>query len=126
MQNQEKRRTGRLALSVAIEAFSGSFPIGVLRNLGPEGMFIQSTEPKEVGTQMDLSLTLPKGHRKILLTGEVTWVNYPPSQQNSSSADAERRIADNPGMGLRILSIKPEDRALLQQLMMDSEADVDA
>jgi hypothetical protein len=70
MQNQEKRRTGRLALSVAIEAFSGSFPIGMLRNLGPEGMFIQSTEPKEVGTQMDLSLTLPKGHRKILLTGE--------------------------------------------------------
>ena len=126
MPNPEKRKAGRLALSVAIEAFFGSFPIGTLRNLGPQGMFIQSTEPKEVGTKMDLSLTLPQGDRKILLTGEVIWVNYPPSQQDSPSTDAEQHVADNPGMGIRILAIQPEDRTLLQQLMQDSETGANA
>lgn len=121
MQNQEKRRSGRLDLSVAIEAFSESFPIGKLRNLSPGGMFIQSTEPKEVGTKIDLSLTLPLGRRKILFTGEVIWVNYPPTHPDTPSTDAGRHVADNPGMGIRILSISSEDRALLDHLMRDFE-----
>ena len=53
MEEREKRQTTRIPVPVYIEAFTESFPIGILKNISAEGMFIQSTEPKEVGTRMD-------------------------------------------------------------------------
>jgi hypothetical protein len=122
MEERENRQSGRLPVPVYIEAFTKSFPVGVLRNISSEGMFIQSTEPKEVGTRMGLSLMLPGTETKIQLTAEVVWVNYPPSfSEMEFSVHPGKPVADNPGMGLRILSVSPRDEALLKGFLEESK-----
>jgi hypothetical protein len=106
-----------------MEAFTEAFPVGVLKNVSAEGMFIQSTEPKEVGTRMDLSLKLPGAATKIQMTAEVVWVVYPPSfPETEFGMQPGRPIADNPGMGLRILSASPRDLASLEGFLKEPEA----
>jgi hypothetical protein len=85
-------------------------------------MFIQSTDPKEVGTRLDLSLVLPGGDKKIRFVAEVAWVNPPLEQIDPSLPSRNEPVAYNPGMGVRILSIPPEDRDLFFQLVKDSIA----
>lgn len=120
---EEKRRFPRLRLPVEIEAVSGTFRIGTLKDVSEEGMFIQSTDPKEVGTRLDLSLTLPGGGKRIRLVGEVAWVNPPLGQNEPWTESPGAPVTVNPGMGVRILYISEEDRTLLQQVLQDSALD---
>jgi uncharacterized protein (TIGR02266 family) len=119
---EEKRRSSRLHLPIEIEALSGTFRIGTLKNISEEGMFIQSTDPKEVGTRLDLSLVLPGGDKKIRFVAEVAWVNPPLEQIDPSLPSRNKPVTYNPGMGVRILSIPPEDRDLFFQFVKDSIA----
>lgn len=116
---EEKRKSSRLRLPIEIEALSGTFRIGTLKDISEEGMFIQSTDPKEVGTRLDLSVTLPGDGRRIRFVGEVAWVNLPPEQDEPLPRSQSLPVADNPGMGVRILSISEEDRSLLQRILRD-------
>lgn len=123
MEENEKRHTTRIPVTVYIEAFSESFPIGILKNVSAEGMFIQSTEPKEVGTRMDLSFVLPGSEEKIQLTAEVVRVIYPPSYSDmEQNVQPGKPVADNPGMGLRILSASPQDLVSLEGFLQEPEA----
>ena len=123
MAKTEKRQTTRIHVPVYIEAFTESFPVGVLKNVSSDGMFIQSTEPKEVGTRMDLSLRLPGSDDKIQLTAEVVWVVHPPSfPETEREVEPGKPVADNPGMGLRILSASNQDLISLQEFLQDREA----
>lgn len=123
---EERRKSSRLRLPIEIEALSGTFRIGTLKDISEEGMFIQSTDPKEVGTRLDLSLTLPGDGRKIRFVGEVAWVILPPEQNEPLPHSRPTPVTDNPGMGVRILSISEEDRRILQQLLRDSALDSSA
>lgn len=123
MKEPEKRQATRVHVPVYVEAFTESFPVGVLKNVSAEGMFIQSTEPKEVGTRMDLSLKLPGAETKIEMTAEVVWVVYPPTfSEMGSSVQPGKPVTDNPGMGLRILSASPQDLASLEGFLQEAEA----
>ncbi len=107
-------------MPVYVETFSGSFPLGILVNLSGEGMFVQSTEPKEVGTLMELRLTLPDSGQTIQVSTEVVWVNYPPDHPESQAlAHPGAAVHDNPGMGLRIVAIDPRSRAALKSFLED-------
>ena len=122
MEGKEKRQTTRLSVPVYIEAFTGLFPLGVLKNVSEEGMFIQSTDPKEVGTRIDLSLKLPDSETKIQVTAEVVWVIYPPSfPESGPHGGGGRQVADNPGMGLRILSASAQDLIFLESVLEGSD-----
>ncbi len=123
MEETEKRQTTRIPVPVYIEAFTESFPVGILKNVSSDGMFIQSTEPKEVGTRMDLSLKLPGSEDKIQLTAEVVWVVHPPSfPETNGGVQPGKPVADNPGMGLRILAASDQDLVSLQAFLQDREA----
>jgi hypothetical protein len=123
MEEPEKRQTTRIPVPVYIEAFTESFPVGVLKDVSADGMFIQSTDPKEVGTRMDLSFTLPGSENKIQLTAEVVRVIYPPSfPEAGTQIQPGRPVADNPGMGLRILSASDEDLISLEAFLQGQEA----
>jgi len=122
MEEREKRQTTRIPVPVYLEAFTESFPVGILKNVSEEGMFIQSTEPKEVGTRMDLSLKLPGSEEKIQLTAEVVWVIYPPSfPETGEMFQPGKPVADNPGMGLRILSASTRDLVSLEGFLREPE-----
>lgn len=122
MEETEKRQTTRIPVPVYLEAFSEAFPVGILKNVSEEGMFIQSTEPKEVGTRMDLSLMLPGADAKIQLTAEVVWVIYPPSFPEPGEVfQPGKPVTDNPGMGLRILSVSAHDLVSLEGFLREPE-----
>ena len=122
MEETEKRQTTRIPVPVYLEAFTESFPVGILKNVSEEGMFIQSTEPKEVGTRMDLSLKLPGSEAKIQLTAEVVWVIYPPSfPEPGQEIQPGKPVTDNPGMGLRILSASAQDLVSLEGFLREPE-----
>ena len=122
MEETEKRQTTRTPVPVYLEAFTESFPVGILKNVSEEGMFIQSTEPKEVGTRMDLSLKLPGSEAKIQLTAEVVWVIYPPSfPETGEQIQPGKPVTDNPGMGLRILSASAQDLVSLEGFLREPE-----
>ena len=123
MKEPEQRQATRIRVPVYLEAFTESFPVGILKNVSAEGMFIQSTEPKEVGTRMELSLKLPGAETKIEMTAEVVWVIYPPSYpEMEQDAQPVKPVTDNPGMGLRILSASPKDLVSLEGFLQESEA----
>jgi len=114
----EKRQTSRVPVPIFIETFDQSFPMGVLKNISTDGMFVQSTEPKEIGTRMDLCFHIPDTQKKIRVTAEVVWVNYPPSFSEAETyIQPGRPIADNPGMGLRILNIASTHKPLLEEFI---------
>lgn len=122
MEETEKRQTTRIPVPVYLEAFTESFPVGILKNVSEEGMFIQSTEPKEVGTRMDLSLVLPGSDAKIELTAEVVWVIYPPSFPETGEAfQPGQPLTDYPGMGLRILCASARDLVSLEGFLKEPE-----
>ncbi len=122
MEENEKRRTTRLPVPVYVEAFTESFPVGMLKNVSEEGIFVQSTEPKEVGTRMDLSFKLPGSDTKIQVTAEVVWVVYPPSfPEMEPHGRTGRPISYNPGMGLRILSSSAPDLDSLGAILEGSD-----
>ncbi len=122
MEEIEKRQTTRIPVPVYIEAFTESFPVGILKNASQDGLFIQSTEPKEIGTRMDLSLRLPGSENKIKLSAEVVWVVYPPSfPEPGHEIQPGKPVTDNPGMGLRILSASPEDIVSLEGFLKGAD-----
>jgi len=110
----EKRLTPRIHVPVYVATFSGAFRLGMLINLSTQGIFVQTTEPKEVGTQMELRFTLPDSQEPIRLSAEVMWVNYPLTHQASQLAQTGLPVHDNPGMGLRILAFHSNSRAALE------------
>jgi hypothetical protein len=124
-QNREEKRTDpRLHVPVYVEAFEETFPLGTLLNMSTRGMFVQSTEPKEVGTQIDISFQLPDTETWIQLKAKVVWVNRPPSfSADEPYVPASRLVDDNPGMGLNILSIAPETKSVLETFIQDQEKD---
>jgi len=112
----EKRLAPRFPVPVYVETFSESFLLGLLTNVSAQGMFVQTTEPKELGTQMELQFSLPETGGKVQLTAEVIWVNYPPTHPESQAyVQPGRPVQDNPGMGLRVLTMGPKSRASLEE-----------
>ncbi len=115
---EEKRQSPRIHIPVYIETFSETFLAGTLINISSHGMFIQSTEPKEVGTQMDLRFQLPESEESILVVAEVIRVNYPPAfKENQEYTQPSGPVADNPGMGLKIVSMDPQTKARLEAFL---------
>lgn len=121
MEKYEKRQSTRIPVTVYLEASGETYPLGVLKEVSRRGLFIQSTEIKEPGTRLDLSIRLPEGEDSIQLTAEVIWVIYPPVlQQGEGTGPARKPVTDNPGMGLRVLSASSRDRDLLDRLLVES------
>jgi len=120
----DKRKAPRIVVRVYVQAFSESFPLVFLKNISSEGMFVQSTEPKEVGTRMDLRFQTEESGPNIHITAEVIWVNYPPSfvEDDNHTVFSRGSVTDNPGMGLRIISIAPNSETLLYDFIRNTES----
>ncbi len=121
MQFTERRQSFRKHIPVFMEAFEETYPIGVLQNFSEEGVFIQSSDPKEVGTKINLCLQLPQQDDMIQLLAEVVWINHPSfllKDESDGQYQTRRVVALNPGMGCRILSVQhQEDLEILKNYM---------
>ena len=118
----DKRSSPRLKVPVYIQTFEKTFPLGTLINLSPQGLFVQTTEPKEVGTLLDIRFQLPGSEHWTRLRAEVVRANRPPGfPGDDPNVSPRRSMYDNPGMGLAILSIAPESEAELEAFLQSSQ-----
>ncbi len=77
-----------------------TFLYASITNISEMGIFVRTTDPLPVGTQLTLRFAPPHSTESFVLRGTVQWVN------------AVRPLRDNPnpGMGIRFIDLRPEDR----------------
>jgi uncharacterized protein (TIGR02266 family) len=83
-------------------------------NLSEGGMFLKSPFPLEVGTCLTCRFELPDGLGAVVVEAEVSWVRTGPPEN-----------LPPPGMGLRFLSLKQDDKERIQQYATDYEEQAD-
>jgi type IV pilus assembly protein PilZ len=103
----ERRRHDRFDVEWAVDCFADdTFLYASIANISAMGIFVKTTEPLEVGTQVVLSFE-PPGYNSFKLEGEVAWVNVLRSDGDNP----------NPGMGVRFVNLRPEDRESLVEVI---------
>ena len=102
----ERRSYERFATEIEVDYRSGdNFLFSYIQNISEMGIFIHSTAPMPVGTELELRFEhdgLP-----LQLSGVVTWIN--PVRSNGDNI--------NPGMGVAFRSLSPEDRERVVSLV---------
>ena len=100
-----KPRPGR-SVSVSYRAAASGDAVprieACTRNLGAGGAFVLCPEPLPVGSQVELTLHLPRPRRDIVVTAEVRW--------RVTEADEP----DGAGMGVKFIDLAIEDTIALQ------------
>jgi len=85
--------------------------IGMILNLSPKGMFVQTTLPAEPGTLVDIGFRDPSRGDDIAVQAAVVW---------------RRRVSprmtglNQSGMGMRILMNTPEYEAFMSGMLIDA------
>ena len=95
----EQRQNLRVPLRVLrVETeLKGEVFFGYAINLSVTGIFIQTSSPKEVGTQFRVRFSLPRDPKIIECLTEVVWSRHYTGKTGVS-----------PGMGLRFIDLNPE------------------
>lgn len=97
---QHRRRDPRvpIQLKVDVESPNEHYLFEYSSNLSQSGIFIETTEPLEPGTLVNIQFSLPEQYL-IRTQGEVIWVN-----------DEED---DEPGMGIKFRGLADRDREMI-------------
>jgi len=107
--SKERRIRKRIPISVKVDyEYEGNFLFENATNISEQGIFIETTEPKEPGTEIRLQFQLPESSKKIEVLGEVIWVN---PYRAGSAKDI------NPGMGIRFKNLKELDKDKILSLV---------
>jgi type IV pilus assembly protein PilZ len=83
-----------------------TFLYASIANISAMGIFVTTVDPLSVGAVLVLSFA-PPGYEPFKLEGEVAWIN------------AVRPNGDNPnpGMGVRFVNLRPDDRERLVEVV---------
>ncbi len=83
-----------------------TFLYASIANISAMGIFVKTTDPRPVGTTLIMSFA-PPGYEPFKLEGEVAWINVVrPNGDNP-----------NPGMGVRFVNLRPDDRERLVEVI---------
>lgn len=97
----ERRACQRVALAAEVTIDSEhNFYCGLSQNISETGLFISTFRPEPIGTEVDLSFTLPTHDGPLSVRGRVQWVR----EHSPLNADLA------PGMGLQF--VDPSDEVL--------------
>lgn len=106
-ESRERRRSERLEVTWSVDCETEeTFLYASITNISEMGIFVRTTEPLPVGTELTLRFSPPASHRglsgdpiaEFVLRGAVQWINPATSG------------GPNPGMGIRFAHLSPEDR----------------
>lgn len=109
---ENRRQHERIDTVLSVDYASGdTFLFSYITNISVMGIFIQTLEPLMPGTRLRLRFSPPAEATgvdgTIELEGEVVWINpFRPGGDNP-----------NPGMGVRFLSLTPDQRETLVELV---------
>lgn len=103
----DRRSHDRFDVEWAVDCVADdTFLYASITNISAMGIFVKTTDPATVGTKLVLSFA-PPGVTPFKLEGHVAWVNVVrPDGDNP-----------NPGMGVRFVNLKPEERERLVEVV---------
>jgi type IV pilus assembly protein PilZ len=103
----ERRSYDRFDVEWAVDCVAeDTFLYASIANISRVGIFVKTTDPLAVGTRLVMSFE-PPGYEPFKLQGEVAWINrLRPDGDNP-----------NPGMGVRFVDLKLEDRERLVEVI---------
>jgi len=102
-----RRSHDRFDVEWAVDCIADdTFLYASIANISAMGIFVKTIEPLAIGTRLMLTFE-PPGYEPFKLQGEVAWIN------------ALREDGDNPnpGMGVRFVDLRPEDRERLVEVI---------
>ena len=105
--SDDRRSYDRYQVEWAVDCIADdTFLYASIANISAMGIFVKTFDPLAVGTKLVLSFA-PPGYEPFKLEGEVAWIN------------ALRPDGDNPnpGMGLRFVNLRPDDRERLVEVI---------
>ena len=133
---QEKRQHPRKMVRILVDYSStDSFLFDYSSDVSEGGVFIQTSDPLEMGEELDLKFTLPGTDHLYQLKGQVAWVNKrkeKPIDSESGLHDLDDLLAnaevsettEEPfedgmpeGMGIKFLNITPEEQEALREFL---------
>lgn len=96
-----RRRSSRFEVTWQVDCETeDTFLYAYITNISEMGIFVKTEKPLAVGTELVLRFASPSTEETFVLRGIVQWINpVRPLGENL-----------NPGMGIRFLSLKPEER----------------
>lgn len=122
----------RLSLEVAYRS-TGSFLISYTVDLSRGGLFLETDEPRPVGSTLELRLAIPGANEEVKLQGEVVWIQREPAPGRPSGMGVEFKGGESrfasvidelvkhfSGLRVLIASGAPRTRAKLQRLLRSS------
>ncbi|HXN31558.1 MAG TPA: TIGR02266 family protein [Polyangiaceae bacterium] len=101
--SENRRNYDRYDVEWAVDCIAeDTFLYASIANISAMGIFVTTVDPLSLGTRLVLSFS-PPGYEPFKLEGEVAWIN------------AVRPDGDNPnpGMGVRFVNLRPDDRERL-------------
>src|SRR5271165_377453 len=103
----DRRSHDRFDVEWAVDCVADdTFLYASIANISAMGIFVKTTEPLAIGMRLVLSFS-PPGYEPFKLEGQVAWIN------------AVRPDGDNPnpGMGVRFVNLRPDERERLVEVI---------
>ena len=103
--DEELRGDHRIPIQLLVDykKGEGNYLFDFCRDLGTGGVFIETKQPLESGSTVDLTFTLPDSKETVCTTGKVIWVQ---------SEIPGRELT--PGMGVQFTTFDSEQRKQLE------------
>jgi type IV pilus assembly protein PilZ len=99
----DRRIHDRFEVTWAVDCVaSDTFLFASIANISEMGIFVRTTNPLAIGTELVLTFA-PPGHDSFKLAGRVAWINRVREDGDNP----------NPGMGVRFIELALEDRERL-------------
>ena len=105
--HDNRRSHDRYDVEWAVDCIADdTFLYASIANISAMGIFVKTVDPLALGTNLILSFS-PPGYAPFKLEGEVAWIN--PVRSDGDNP--------NPGMGLRFVHLRPDDRERLVEVI---------
>lgn len=103
----DRRSHDRFDVEWAVDCVADdTFLYASISNISAMGIFVKTTEPSVIGTRLVMSFE-PPGYEPFKLQGEVAWINRVREDGDNP----------NPGMGVRFVNLRPEERERLVEVI---------
>lgn len=112
---EDKRHSPRAPVSIRIDYSTVDQILwDFARNINEGGLFVESNNPLEVGTQVQLKFYLPDLESPIETIGEVLWVGDSSSNKNGNTPSPGKK-----GMGIVFKELNKENKAAINLLVKE-------
>lgn len=111
MTDKERRARPRALIRVLVDyESSGTYLYDYSNDLSEGGLFIETEQPLQKGSKLNLRFTLPNLDKVFEITGKVAWVNQVPKHDS-------KPVKGRPGMGVQFVNMEAEDKAALEKYL---------